>query len=312
VASAVVLDPAKRPSAERLADELRSRPGKRRVKRTTIVPQLPTGALAVSSLRERVLPGGLAAVTAGWVASTLPFYPAGWPVGLAATAGVLAALSPRAGMAFALATAVLPLGNISLGLAVLFAVLACGWMALTWRDARNGLLFVAGPLLLPLGAIGLMPLVAQLARGPARRAAQAAMAVLAAVVVAGLRHESLPFVGSTPPHGLGIAGSTHATAVGDALGGVLTAHPALIAEAVVFAAAAIAIPYCRGRRPWLAAGFGAAFLAAMVIAAPTAPLLPLIGSAWLIAAILAFERMRLETTNPAAAPADDQANYAAN
>jgi hypothetical protein len=50
----------------------------------------------------------------------------------------------------------------------------------------------------------------------------------------------------------------------------------------------------------------------MVIAAPTAPLLPLIGSAWLIAAILAFEQMRLETTNPAAAPADDQANYAAN
>ena len=36
VASALVLDPARRPSAERLADELRSRPGKRRVRREAL------------------------------------------------------------------------------------------------------------------------------------------------------------------------------------------------------------------------------------------------------------------------------------
>ena len=205
-------------------------------------------------------------------------------------------------MAFALATAVLPLGNISLGLALLFAALACGWIALTWRDARNGLLFVAGPLLLPLGAIGLMPLVAQLARGPARarRAGGDGRA-------RGRARRGAPARG-LPVRRLRAAArdrhrGQHATDRGRRTrsGACSTAHPALLAEAAVFAAAAIAIPYCRGRGPWLAAGFGAAFLAAMVIAAPAAPLLPLIGSAWLIAAILAFEQMRLETTKPAAA-----------
>jgi hypothetical protein len=212
-------------------------------------------------------------------------------------------------MAFALATAVLPLGNVSMGLAVLFAAAACGWIALMWRDARHGLLFAAGPLLFPLGALGLVPLVAQLARGPVRKAAQAGTAVLAAVLVAGLRQEHFPFDGSAPPRGLGIAGSTHPTAVAGAVRGVLTAHPALLAEAAVFAAAAVAIPYCRRRGPWLAAAFGAGFLGATVAAAPSAPLLPLIGSAWLTAAILGVEQMQLGTTRPAAAVTQNQGNY---
>jgi hypothetical protein len=178
-----------------------------------------------------------------------------------------------------------------------------------WRDARHGLLFAAGPLLLPFGAIGLVPLVAQLARGPARRAAHAATAVLAAVLVAGLERESFPFDGTVPPRGLGIAGSTHPAAVAGALRGLLTAHPALLAEAGVFAAAAVAIPYCRGRGQWFAAGFGAAFLAAMVAAAPSAPVLPLIGSAWLTAAILGVEQMKLATSRPAAAVTQNQGNY---
>ena len=101
-----------------------------------------------------------------------PFYPAGWPLGLAAGARRSRRSLLVRGLAFALATAVLPLGNLSLALALLFAAVAGGWLALTWDDPRNGLLFVGGPLLAPFGALGLMPLVAQLARGPvpARRA----------------------------------------------------------------------------------------------------------------------------------------------
>ncbi len=62
----------------------------------TAAPSRGTDAppLAASALRERALPGALAAATAGWVASTLPFYPAGWPLGLAAAAGALAAAAP--------------------------------------------------------------------------------------------------------------------------------------------------------------------------------------------------------------------------
>ena len=152
VASALVLNPARRPSAGRLADELRSRAKKRRAgKDGGAVTKTSAPALAASAIRERALPGALAAVTAGWVASALPFYPAGWPLGLAVAAGALGAAAPRLGMAFALSTAFLPLANISLGLALLFAALACGWLALMWRDARAGLLFVVGPLLVPLG-----------------------------------------------------------------------------------------------------------------------------------------------------------------
>jgi hypothetical protein len=310
VSSALVLDPTRRPSAAGLADELRARPKKRRVRRPKpAAPRVATPELAVRTLRERVLPGGLAAATAGWVASTMPFYPAGWPLGLAAAAGVLAAFAPRAGMAFALATAVLPFGNVSLGLALLSAALACGWTALMWRDPRNGLLFATGPLLLPLGAIGLVPLVVQLARGAPRRAAHAATAVLTAALVAGLGRNDLPFDGSAAPRSIGIEHSTSPTAVAGALRDVLTSHPALLAEAAIFAAAAVAIPYCRGRGPWPAAGFGAAFLAATALAAPSAALLPLVGAAWLIAAILGVELMQLVTPRPAAAVTHNRGNY---
>ena len=164
VASAVVLDPAKRPTAAELADELRARAEE--APRARQQAQRPThghAELALRTVRERVLPGGLAAATAGWIASTLPFYPAGWPLGLAAIAGVLAAVAPRAGMAFALATAVLPFGNVSLGLALLFAAVACGWVALNWRDPRNGPAVRGGT-----AALAVRPDRARPARGAAR------------------------------------------------------------------------------------------------------------------------------------------------
>jgi hypothetical protein len=287
VASALVVNPQRRPAARQLADELRSLP-KRRRKQGGSKPAAPARSFPAMA-PARLLPGALAGIAAGWVASRLPFYPAGWPLGLAATGAGLGFLWARAGLVFALAVAFFPLGNISLGLALLYAALAAGWVALSWRDARAGLLLAAGPLLAPLAALGLVPVVVQLARGRMRRGVQAAAAILVAALVAGLRRAPLPLDGSTPPLGLGIAGSSRPTAVAHELWAQIAAHPVLVAEALILAAAAATLPLVRGRGPWAAAGFGAALLAGTVLAAPAASALPLVVTAWLTAGILALE-----------------------
>ncbi len=167
VSAALVVNPQRRPSAERLAHELRSLPRRRKGKGSKpAAPARPNLALA----GERLLPGALAGVTSGWVATQLPFYPASWPLALAATGAALGFAAPRAGLIFALAVTFFPLANVSLGLAIVYAVLAAGWTALTWKDARAGLLLAAGPLLAPLAALALLPVAAQIARGRMRRA----------------------------------------------------------------------------------------------------------------------------------------------
>jgi hypothetical protein len=108
--------------------------------------------------------------------------------------------------------------------------------------------------------------------------------------VAGIRRVPLPFDGSTPPLGLGLAGSTRPTAVVHALWGELVAHPEITAEALVLAAAAAALPYARGRGPWPAVIFSGALLSLTATIAPEASLLPLIAASWLTAAVLAFQR----------------------
>jgi hypothetical protein len=284
VARSLVVNPQRRPSARELADELRT-VSKRRSKKTKAAPPSSLPALAST----RLLPGALSGLASGWVATRLPFYPAGWPLGLAGTGAALGFAWPRAGLAFALATAFFPLANISLGLALVYAALAVAWLALSWRDARAGLLLALGPALAPVAALGLLPVLAQLARGRVRRGAQAAGAVLLAALVAGLRHVSLPLDGSAPPLGLGIDGSTRPTAVAHTLLDQLQSHPTLLAEAAILAAAAIALPYARGRGPWVAAAYGAALLTGTVLAAPAAAALPLIATAWLTAGLVAIK-----------------------
>jgi hypothetical protein len=291
VASALLVGPQRRPTAAQLAHELRALPRRRKRKGGSgSRPQVRTRPQVAFAVRERFVPGALAGVSAGWVAAELPFYPAGWPLGLAALGAALGFTAPRAGLAFALAAAFFPLANISLGLAVVYAVLAAGWAALNWRDARAGLLLAAGPLLMPVAGLALLPLAAQAARGRARRAAQAAAAVLLAAVVAGLRRAPLPFDGSAPPLGLGITGSGRPTAVAHALWAQLSTHPEIVAEAALLAAAAVVLPHVRGRGPWAAAFFGGGLLAATALAAPGAAVLPLCAAAWLTAGVLAFER----------------------
>ncbi|HZQ82850.1 MAG TPA: serine/threonine-protein kinase [Gaiellaceae bacterium] len=287
VASALLVNPQRRPTAEKLAQELRSLPRRRKQKGSK--PTAPTRVNAAVAV-DRLLPGALTGLAAGWVAAELPFYPAGWPLGLAAAGAAAGFAAPRAGLVFALAVAFFPLANISLGLAIVYAILAAAWAALTWRDARAGLLLAAGPLLAPVAGLALVPLAAQAARGNLRRGVQTAAAVLLAALVAGLRRVPLPFDGSAPPLGLGITGSTRPAAVAVALWRQLGDHPTLAIEALVLAAAAVALPYARGRGPWAAAFFGGALLAATALVAPAAAVLPLVAASWLTACALAVPR----------------------
>ena len=121
---------------------------------------------------------------------------------------------------------------------------------------------------------------------------QAFTGTLLAVVVAGLRRQILPFDGSAPPLGLGITGSSRPSAVAWALWRVLAEHPVVIVQACVLAAAAVALPYLRGRGPWPAAIAGAVLLAATALGAPLAAFLPLAAAAWITAAYLALSAGR--------------------
>ena len=288
VSAALVANPQRRPSAGRLAEELRSLPTRRRRTRgpRPTVPARPRRELLV----ERLLPAALTGLTSGWIASVLPFYPPGWPLGIAAAGAALGFAAPRAGLLFALATAFFPLANVSLGLAIVYAALAACWLVLNWRDARSGLLLALGALAAPLAALALLPLAAQVARGRARRGLQVFAAVLIAAVVAGLRRAPLPFDGSTPPLGLGLAGSDRPTAVASALWHQLVSHPVIGAEGLILAGAAVAFPYVRGRGPWPAVLFSGGLLAATGLVAPAATILPLIVAAWVTAGALVFSR----------------------
>lgn len=276
-------DPARRPSAAQLADELRHarsprRPREGLVRRPRVaLPALPAPRLP---LAERLAPAGFAALYAGWSATQLPFYPAGFAPALALLAGALALLRGRTGLAVALAVPVLPLGNVALGLALVYAALALAWLALFWRDPRSGLALVLGPLLGPAGALGLLPLALAAVRSPVRRAALAAAGVVTAALAAGLAGAPLPFTGRRPPLGLGLAGSESPLAVASTLVHALAAQPALAVEAGALAAAAAALPLFRGRGLWPVAGLGAGLLLATLLPAPSAHALPLVVTAW--------------------------------
>ncbi|MBA2331378.1 MAG: hypothetical protein H0V94_01120, partial [Actinobacteria bacterium] len=228
---------------------------------------------------------GLAAfVGAGF----LPFFPTGWTLALALAAALATVARPRAGLALALAAPILPLGNLSLGLALLYGSVATGWLALAWREPRSGLVFLAGPLLAPLGLIGLIPLAVQPARGAARRGLQALAAVAAAALAAGLRDTRLPFdeAAATPA----LAGLESPLEAARVLIGALP--PVLGLEALALAAIAVAIPWATSL--WRIVALGSAALAAMLLLAPDASAIPLVAAVWLTCAALAG-RHELET-----------------
>ncbi|MFL5951418.1 MAG: serine/threonine-protein kinase [Gaiellaceae bacterium] len=273
VGRALHLDPARRPDAAALAGSLRLAGRKRQRRRGR------GQALSVPAVVPRLLPVALATLFTLWTALAIPFYPAGWPFGLAALAAGATFLRPRVGLAFALAVPVLPLGNFALGAAALYVAVALCLLVVCWREPEHGLLLALGPLLAPIAALGLLPLVTLTVRSPLRRGLQVLGAVLAAGAVAGIRGSPLPFDG-------GRAGSLGVTASGDpftvasALWHALTAASALPLEALVLAAVAILLPPARARGLWPVALLGAGALAAALLAVPTVAAAPLVVAVW--------------------------------
>ena len=292
LAGALSLDPARRPSAQALADELRARPRKRPPRAVAIVERRrwpsPEARSALRACGDRLLPGGGAALWTAWVTTTLPFYPGGWPLGLTLVAAVLGVgLAPLA-LPFALLVSFFPLANISLGLALLFALAAVVWAALSWRDPRSVAVLAAGPLLGAVSALVLLPLGAALVRQPLRRGLQAACAVFLAAIAAGVDHARLPFARHAAPVRLGLGGAKDPLAAASALGRVLATHPQLLEGAGVLAVASVALPYLGGRGRGAAALAAGCLLVATGLADPSAPLLPLLAGALVTGVALAL------------------------
>jgi hypothetical protein len=269
---ALDVDPARRPAAATLAGLLRrAEPRRRRGGGRELT--LPTTS-------GRFAPPLLAAAVAGWTAWAIPFYPSGWPIGLAALAAAATLLNVRLGLALALAVPVFPLGNIALGAAILYGLAALAGLALAWREPGSGLLFSLGPMLAPISALGLLPLAGLAVRSPVRRAFQVAAAVLAAGLVAGVRGVPMPFDGSDPPSELGFAAHGDPLDVAAALWGALLSRPALAVETLVLAAVAVLLPWARERGPWPIVLLGTAFLASALLLVPAVAAIPLVVAVW--------------------------------
>ena len=242
-------------------------------------------------------PAAAGAATAGYGATALPFYPAGTGPALAALAAALAFVSPRSTLALALAVPVFPLGNLSAGLALLYAGFALAWLALSWRAPRSGLFFCLGPLLAPLQALALLPLAAQVVPGRARRAAQTLAAVLAAHATAALAGHDAPFLAAAVPP-VDLAGLESPRAVARELWQVVAAQPTPARAALVLAAASVALPAVRERGPWPLAAFGAALLALTLLPNPDARALPLACGVWAACLAAAFWNERRSLSRP--------------
>jgi hypothetical protein len=271
---ALDLDAERRPTAAALAARLQSSGRKRRVRKGG------GRTFAVPAVAPRVVSSLFAALFGFWTAWAIPFFPAGWAFGLALLAGALTFVRPRLGLAFALAVPVLPIGNLSLGAAVVYGVLALTVLSVAWREPESGLLFSLGPLLAPIAALGLLPLAALGIRSPLRRAVQVAAAVLAAGLVAGIRGQPLPFDGAAPPAVPGLAADVDPLGVSTVLWSALLSRPALAVEMLVLAAVAVLLPLARTRGLWAVAALGSAFLAAALLAAPGVAAMPLVVAVW--------------------------------
>jgi hypothetical protein len=281
VGRALALEPRRRPPADRLAAALRQAIAPPPARRRAAAPTLPKVDV------HRFLAPLLAALLAGWSTAALPFYPAGWPLGLAALAGGLTALYPRAGLALALALPLFPLGNVALGLALLYGAVAAAWLAFSWRSPREAFAPALGPLLAPVGLLALLPLVLVTVRGTTRRALYAAVAGVLAAIVAGIRRSPLPLTGEGPPL-VPLAGIE---APQEAARRLLEAVPGVFAfELLVLAAATALLPYAARRGPWGLAGFGAIALAALLLPDPSVAALPVVAAVWITCGALALNR----------------------
>ncbi|MGH3043869.1 MAG: protein kinase domain-containing protein [Gaiellaceae bacterium] len=239
----------------------------------------------------------LAAAFATGSALLLPFFPGGWPFLLGAIAALLALVNPRVGLAAALAVPVLPLGNVSFGLALAYIPLAVAWLLLFARDARSGLLFVAGPLLALVHLLPLMPVVALQARGPVRQAALALASVLAAVGTAIAAGSRMPLTGEDAPGTASLRGTEGPGAAFGSVTDLVTSRPTMVAVTLVLVAATLAAQPARQRGLWGVACWGAAFVGALLLAPLAVGGEPVaaawaVPAAWLATGALAYPLLR--------------------
>jgi predicted Ser/Thr protein kinase len=225
---ALALDPAKRPSAAKLAALLRKARGER------AAPALSSAA----NVAARVVPALAAGVFAGGAAALLPFYPAHTPVLLAVLAAATALVAPRWALALALVVPVFPLGNVALALALAYAVLAIVWFAVFAGEPERGLLPAFAPLFGPLVLV-LVPPMFLTTRSALRRAVGAAGAVALAVAVAAIR---------AGPIGRGIPGSGDPIAAAEAIFRATPPALAYVLAAVAVAAGLLPSAIRHGRR----------------------------------------------------------------
>jgi eukaryotic-like serine/threonine-protein kinase len=291
VDGALSRDAEDRPRATSLASELRSalRAGPERRKR----PQPQKAAASRPAIRPlsfpaagRILPVALAALTALLGATLLPFWPGVLVAAIVAGAALGTLVDPRIGLAVALAAPVFPIGNASQGAAVLYGAFALAWLALGWRDARAGLLWVCGPLLAPLGLLALVPLVVQPARGPVRRAAHAFVAVLAAALAAWVAGEGLPGT-DDPATAARITPVDGPAEVAATFFHALSASPLVLAAALVAAAAAAFLPFARRLSRYGVLAVGAALLIGSVAAGAGLVAVLLVALCWGVAGAVA-------------------------
>ena len=266
---ALALDPARRPvrlrSRRRAARRRDERPRAEAQAAAKRKPPLPQPSLPRAGMRRRSPAGSPPRSPAGRRAA-LPFYPHGWAARARARGRRRGARSgQRLGLAFALAVPLLPLGNVSLGLAVALRRRRGRWLASAGASRAAGLLFALGPAaraarrrsaLVPLATLGVRGARAPRRQSPASRSSQPSLA-------AGIRHVALPFDRRRraarardrrpPSDPLDVAGS---------LGPRRLRPPgAARSRRPCCALVALALPYARARGRWGAAGLGAAMLA---------------------------------------------------
>jgi hypothetical protein len=244
----LALDPAARPSVGELASSLRQ---------LTQTRRRPTRSRPERRARldrcEATTRGAHAALTGGFVGAMLllfPFLPQTFTLPLALLVATASFIRPQFGLALALAVPVLPLGDVSSGLAMAYAGFALTWLLWHWRAPLAGSAFALGPPLAAVGLLGLLPLAGIGTRGPLRRIAMVVAGVAAATAFAALRDTSLPFVDTDAPAGLGIAGSENAAAVIRALTSYAWSQPALLTITGVFAVVALLAPLGRRASLW--------------------------------------------------------------
>jgi hypothetical protein len=120
-----------------------------------------------------------------------------------------------------------------------------------------------------------------------RRALYAAIAVVLAAIVAGIRRSPLPLTGEGPPP-VPLAGLDGPA---EAARRLVDALPHVLAfEAVVLALASAFLPFVARRGLWELAGFGAVLMAALLLPDPRIAALPAVAAVWLTCGVCALKR----------------------